>query len=50
MDVYCDISRTILVDINPWGEFTSPKLFSWEELNLIPENSSLITRVVENEE
>jgi hypothetical protein len=35
MDVFIDIKpkeRIILVDLNPWGEWTSPKLFTYDEL------------------
>lgn len=49
MDIYIDIppkERIILVDMNPWGEYTQPKLFTWEEL----ENCELQLRTVDCEE
>jgi Holliday junction resolvasome RuvABC ATP-dependent DNA helicase subunit len=35
IDIFIDIppkSRIIVIDINPWREFTTSKLFSYEEL------------------
>ncbi len=50
MDVFIDIKpkeRIILVDLNPWGEWTSPKLFTYDELEQL---NTLEVRNIEDEE
>ncbi|OAY65363.1 Cell division cycle protein 1 [Ananas comosus] len=41
--------RVKIVDFNPWGAFTLPLLFSWEELEQMKETEEVEIRVLESQ-
>ena len=51
-DVYVTKDKRVkILDFNPWGAFTLPQLFTWEELEQIARNEGNIAefRIVESQ-
>lgn len=49
-DVYVTRDKRIkLIDFNPWGAFTLPLLFTWEELQEVCEGGSVEFRIIESQ-